>query len=106
LDILQFESDHPGKLNSTAVMLCVRQHLATAEYSLVGSSNAKSLCGAFLAVSPKIEAATPPDFRSGCISEFESSHPSQTVRSLQAMPGLKKSTRCRPCKQPGRFEVL
>ena len=30
LDISQFESDHPGKLNSTDVMLRVWQHLAAA----------------------------------------------------------------------------
>ena len=56
LDVSQFESDHPGKLNSTAVMLRVWQYLAAAAYSSSHSSNAKSLCGAFSADSPKIEA--------------------------------------------------
>jgi hypothetical protein len=53
---LQFESNHPGKLNSTAVILRVRQDLAAAAYSSPRSSNAKSPCGAFSADSPKIEA--------------------------------------------------
>ena len=48
------KSDHPGKLNSTAVMRCVWQYLAA--YPSPHSSNAKSLCGAFSADSPKIEA--------------------------------------------------
>src|SRR6516165_11625331 len=56
LDVSQFESDHPGKLNSTAVMRCVWQYLAAAAYPSPHSSNAKSLCGAFSADSPKIEA--------------------------------------------------
>ena len=56
LDVSRFESDHPGKLNSTAVMLRVWQYLAAAAYPSPQSSNAKSLCGAFSADSPKIEA--------------------------------------------------
>ena len=39
--------DHPGKLNSTAAMLRVWQHLAAAAYFSPHSSNAKSLCGEF-----------------------------------------------------------
>ena len=44
LDVSQFESD-PGKLNSTAAMLRVWQHLAAAAYSSPHSSNAAAHFG-------------------------------------------------------------
>ena len=77
LDVSQFESD-PGKLNSTAAMLRVWQHLAAAAYSSPRSSNANSLCGAFSADSPKIEATTRPDFAPDAFRS--SSPPSRHVR--------------------------
>jgi len=80
LDVSQFESDHPGKLNSTAVMLRVWQYLAAAAYSSSHSSNAKSLCGAFSADSPKIEAATRPDFAPDAFRS--SSPPSPATQSV------------------------
>jgi hypothetical protein len=59
LGVSQFEFYHPGKLNSTAVMLRVWQDLAAAAYSSRRSSNAKSLSsGAFRPIPPKIEVVT------------------------------------------------
>ena len=79
-DVSQFESDHPGKLNSTPVMLRIWQNLAAAAYSSPRSSNANSLCGAFSADSPKIERPRGPDFApDGFRSSSPTSPASQSV---------------------------
>jgi hypothetical protein len=67
--IPEFESDHLGILNRSAVMLfglsCAQppaEILAEAAYSLRRSSNAKSLCSVVSPNSSKILAATPGGF--------------------------------------------